>query len=171
MPKSHCPKPSGRFGWPFATPQIMAMGFHRPCTLAVNLPFMYLLNGTFPVAVSTLPALDLHSYSYTYTLVWVRCCHIREVYITLTVCSAWYIAPWIFYYSIHHCLMCTHSAEGMLYVYVHASSECVHIMHSLRVSQCNPDCMCCILFSELSKLHLCSDGNACTEMIKCWQTT
>ena len=56
-------------------------------------------------------------------------------------------------------------------MYVHASSECVHIMHSLRVSQCNPDCMCCILFSQLSKLHLCSDGNACIGMIKCWQTT
>ena len=27
-----------------------------------ELPFMYLLNGTFPVAVSTFSALDLHSY-------------------------------------------------------------------------------------------------------------
>ena len=92
VPKSHRPELSGHFGWPLVPPpQIMATGIHCPCTLAVNLPFLYLLNGTFPVAVSTFPASDLHSYSYI--LVCVRCCHIREAYIILTVCSAWYIAP------------------------------------------------------------------------------
>ena len=65
VPKSHRPKLSVRFGWPLATPQIMAIGIHRPCTLAVNLLFMYLLNSAFPIAVSTFPASDLHSYSYT----------------------------------------------------------------------------------------------------------
>ena len=65
MPKSNRPELSGRFGWPLATPQIMATGIHCPCTLAVNLPFVYLLSGAFPVAVSTFLASDLHSYSYT----------------------------------------------------------------------------------------------------------
>ena len=89
MPKSNRPELSGRFGWPLATPQIMATGIHCPCTLLVNLPFVYLLSGAFPVAVSTFLASDLHSYSYTLVCVW--CCHIREAYATHTVCSAWYI--------------------------------------------------------------------------------
>ena len=96
MPKSHCPELSGRFEWPLATPQIMATGIYHPCTLAVNLPFMYLLNGAF--FQCSFPASDLYFYNLsTLVTVWVWCCLFREAYITLTVCSAWCIAPWIFY--------------------------------------------------------------------------
>ena len=62
MSMSHHPELSGRFGWPLTIPKIMAVGIRRPYTLAVNLPFVYVLNGAFPVAVSTFPASDLHSY-------------------------------------------------------------------------------------------------------------